>query len=571
MSSVQAKQLSGAICRFANFVLDRSAYRLFKDGETVTTTPQLFDLLVFLVERAGSLVTKEELLNGLWPNANVTENALARAVSELREILGDNARDPQFIKTVARRGYRFIAAVQSIAVQPAVSSSSRILSEGQESPPVVAVLNFANLTNDDTFAWLELGIPETVSSTLRTVGHFRVVNRSRVIETIHTGKTAHDAIAAALGARLLLVGAFQHTAGSLRITARLVEAQTDEAIAEAKADGALKDVFVLQDAIADQLVDAFSPSPRRVPIRLAPRETANLDAYRAWTEGWLKIESLDVRELQRARDDFREAIRFDPRYASAYAGLASVEFAMYESTRCDPEPDDVVLASAERHARHAVDLDPDLAEAHATLAMVLAASWRTPQAVASAARAVTLEPGQWRHLFRLCHASWGEQRLEAAGRTLALYPTFAFAHFQTAMVYVARGQLARAETVLLEGVDVQDRQFHRGERFPALGLHWLLGLVRLVKDDTAGALVEFERERELAHPHRLYGREYQMEASLGRGFALLRAGETNQAREEFERARALYALMPGCRVAQAMAMRSLGDPSAAESLLSDAE
>src|SRR5947209_5664731 len=115
--------------------------RLCKDGATVTTTPQLFDLLVFLVDRAGTLVTKEDLLNGLWSNANVTENALARAVSELRQLLGDNARDPQYIKTVARRGYRFIAPVQSMAVHPAAPASSRILSEGQESPPVVAVLN----------------------------------------------------------------------------------------------------------------------------------------------------------------------------------------------------------------------------------------------------------------------------------------------------------------------------------------------------------------------------------------------------------------------------------------------
>ena len=94
--------------------------------------------------------------------------------------------------------------------------------------------------------------------------------------------------------------------------------------------------------------------------------------------------------------------------------------------------------------------------------------------------------------------------------------------------------------MLRHGAAIQDRQIGRGERYPALGLHWLLGLVRLAQDDVEDALAEFERERALAEPHRLYGREYAMHAAIGRGAALLRAGRRDDAAASFRDALALY-------------------------------
>ena len=101
------------------------------------------------------------------------------------------------------------------------------------------------------------------------------------------------------------------------------------------------------------------------------------------------------------------------------------------------------------------------------------------------------------------------------------------------MVHVARGQLTDAERVLRHGAAIQDRQIGRGERYPALGLHWLLGLVRLAQDDTREAIDEFDRERALAAPHRLYGREYTMHAHVGHGAALLRTGRRDDAARIF--------------------------------------
>jgi DNA-binding winged helix-turn-helix (wHTH) protein/tetratricopeptide (TPR) repeat protein len=533
--------------RFGPFVVDRAAYRVFRDGQPLDITPKLLDLLLHFLDSAGTLVTKEALLEALWPDANVTDNALAQAVSELRQVLGDEAGDPRFIKTIARRGYRFIAPVDPVP-GPTESGSLPARSGGSagvdESARVddrsIAVLDFTNVTGDPESAWLSAGIAETVSGDLRARGHLRVVDRWRVAEAARrTGGALHD-VAAALGVRLVVVGGFQRNADRIRITARVVDVVGGEAVADAKVDGRLEEIFDLQDQVAAQFAGELGIAAARGSAPARHRETASLGAYRAVMEGWLRIETLDVRELPHAIADFERAVEIDPRYALGWTGLATAEFASYESTRAENEPSLELLTRAIAHGRQAVQLDASLAEAHGSLALILVSAWDTPEAIRAARRAVALEPGNWRHLFRLGHASWGEERLRAGAATLALYPDFAFAYFQSAMVHVARGHLIEAEGVLRNGAAIQDRQIGRGERYPALGLHWLFGLVRLAQGEVDDAIAEFQRERDLAQPHRLYGREYAMHALLGRGATLLRAGRRDEAAHDFRNALQLY-------------------------------
>ena len=343
-----------------------------------------------------------------------------------------------------------------------------------------------------------------------------------------------------------------------------------EALADAKIDGGFDDIFSLQDRVVSQFAGELGVTTQPAPAPRS-RETMSLEAYRAVTEGWLKIETLDVREMPRAIDDFERAVSIDPDYALAYTGLATAEFASYESTRSDNEPARELLDRAIAHGRRAVQLDEGLAEAHGTLALILVSAWDTPGAIRSARRAGAIVPGNWRHLFRLGHASWGEERLRAGAATLALYPDFAFAFFQSAMVHVARGRLADAERVLRHGAAVQDRQIGRGERYPALGLHWLLGLVRLGEGDVEDALDEFAREEELAQPHRLYGREYTMHAQLGRGCAYLQAGRPDAAIDAFGASLALYPMHAATEIGLARAYEALGRPRESRAALDRAE
>jgi tetratricopeptide (TPR) repeat protein len=217
-----------------------------------------------------------------------------------------------------------------------------------------------------------------------------------------------------------------------------------------------------------------------------------------------------------------------------------------------------LLARAVDHVRRAIELERDLAEAHASLAFMLVSAGRAAEALAAARRAVTLEPGYWGNQFRLAHAAWGDERLRALARVMEMYPDFPFAHFEASMVHIARGALDRAESVLREGTIVQDRQANLRQRYPAKGLHWLLGLVRLARGDAAEAHTEFECEI-ASGVLQLYGAEFCMNAYDGAGFAHLAGGEPASAAAMFGRALDLFPEHARSLVGLGAALAAAGD------------
>jgi DNA-binding winged helix-turn-helix (wHTH) protein/Flp pilus assembly protein TadD len=521
--------------RFGPFTLDSGSYRLLKGDTVVQVSPKIVDLLLYLVARPSVLVSKEELFRALWPDVAVTDNALTQAVSELRQALGDDSSNPKYVQTVARRGYRFIAQVVAEAPRGDILSETLPVSDPL---PAIGVLDFANVSQDASLDWLSSGIAETVTNDLRSALHARTLDRTRIVEASRRVGTDLDALRRELQLDLAVVGSFQRSGDRLRITARAVDAATGEALADSKADGLLADVFDLQDRIVAQLSAAIG-SRNASAGRRSTHETSSLEAYQAFTEGRVRLETLERAEVTRAIADFERAIALDGRYAAAHVGLGNAHFLEYEMSRAKNQPDAALLARAIDHVRRAIELDRELAEAHATLAFLLVGAGRANEALGSARRAVTLEPGYWGHHFRVAHAAWGDERLRSLARVMELYPDFPFAHFEAAMVFIARGSLDRAESLLREGAIVQDRQVHLRQRFPARGLHWLLGLVRLAHDDVAEADAEFAREI-AGGTGQLYGAEFVMNAHDGAGFAKLRAGDPRAAEQHFKRALALF-------------------------------
>jgi DNA-binding winged helix-turn-helix (wHTH) protein len=380
---------------FGPFVLDPTAYRLTRDDREVPVSPRGIDLLAVLVRRPAALVTKEELIAAGWPDVAVSDNSLTQAISDLREALGDSASRPAYIQTVARRGYRFIGAVE--------------------------------------------------------------------------------------------------------------------------------------DASPDAAAARGAERPRRA------RETSSLEAARAFNEGRWRLEALDADLVPEAIEQFEHAIALDGTYAAAHLGLANALFWRFEASRDLIPPATAALTRAVDAARRAVTLEPDLGEAHATLSYVLVGAGLADEARAAAVRAVTLEPGYWGHHFRLGHASWGGARLTAHARTLELYPDFAFAHFQMAMVFVARGDLAAADSALRQGLIVHERHKGRLERFPAQGLNWLLGLVLAARGDVPGGLATLDAETSPAGG-RLYAREFAVGACYAIGALRLAAGDVDAASAAIDRA-----------------------------------
>ena len=274
-----------------------------------------------------------------------------------------------------------------------------------------------------------------------------------------------------------------------------------------------------------------------------------LAPHRAWIEGRAALETLERDQIVHARGVFERVLSGAPDQASAHVGLANACAMQFEMTRADQSPDVEALAAAAHHAREACRLDPVYGEAWATLGFVLDRTGDRINALAASRRAVTLEPDNWRHHIRLAYASWGEERLRAAHRTLALLPGFPLAHWLAATVHVARSTLDDAERELAAGIAVQDAQATAPTRFSAVALHWVSGLIHLARGDEDRALAAFERELSFEAGGQLYAREVCAHTWYAIGALRLRQARIAEARVAFANALERVARHPLARIA----------------------
>ena len=272
--------------------------------------------------------------------------------------------------------------------------------------------------------------------------------------------------------------------------------------------------------------------------------------YVAFVEGRAALETLEPTAVARACEVFTDVVAAAPDYAPGHLGLANAQVLAFEATRSDETPDGRALLAAGQHAREACRLDPGSGEAWSTLAVVLSRTGFSTEAAAAARKAVALEPDNWRHEVRFAYVTWGEERLHAAHRALTLLPGAALAHWLAATVYVAREALEEAERELVTGT-VAQKNAPEGERLGGVGLHLLLGLVRLARGDGASAVSEFEHELETGPSAHVYARESCSNAWYAIGAVRLRGGLRSEARAAFARALDTVAGHPGALAATA--------------------
>lgn len=263
---------------------------------------------------------------------------------------------------------------------------------------------------------------------------------------------------------------------------------------------------------------------------------ALLAPHRAWIEGRAALETLDRERIAGARRAFETALEQFPGQASAHVGLANACVMQFETTRASAAPDVDALAKAAEHAREACRLDAQYGEAWATLGLALDRSGRRVDALAASRHAVMLEPDNWRHQLRLASVGWGEERLRAARRTLALLPGFPLAHWLAATVLVARQALDEARRELQAGTSAEAGTSPGDVQFTAVGLHWTLGLIHLAQSRADDAVEEFHRELALDLSGHLYARECSANAWYALGVHHARLGHTADATACLEQA-----------------------------------
>src|SRR5580658_1198731 len=482
------------VLRFDSFELDVRAAELRKSGIKLRLQGQPIQVLATLLNRAGELVTREELRDQVWPAETFVDfdHSLHNSIARLREALGDSPGTPRYIETLPRRGYRFIGTVERVGVEEAPLPVPTEPSPSWEAPVVpvrsrrraifiasaiaalltmaavaavlvllptlshraaatpsvrsIAVLPLANFSGDPAQEYFVDGMTDELITDLAKIGALRVISRTSVMRYKGTKKGLAE-IARELNVDGIVEGSVMRSGQRVRITAQLLYGPTDKHLWADTYDRDLGDVLTLQSdvaqAIAQQVRAQLTPQQQ---ARLGAPHPVNPEAYDSYLKGryYLSNQFTMAQSLNMAKTYFEEAVRKDSGFAQAYAGLADAYLYLAMFRQMSSES---AYRSAEEADRHALALDDSIGETYDTLAVL---SWRY----------------NW---------DWDATEREF-NQAIALAPSYICAHEDRAEYLAFRGRRSEAEAEMIKirafdtsfsstltdvGVDYQLRDFDR--------------------------------------------------------------------------------------------------------------
>jgi TolB-like protein len=494
--------------RFGEFELDLQDRELRKSGLNLRLQQKPFQVLELLVRNPGTLVTRTELARHLWPDLHVSfDRSLNTAVNVLRQTLGDSSRPCRYIETRSGLGYRFIAHVEEVD-EPIASSP---FSDTTDS---VAVLPFENLTSDSGVTLLGDGIAEGIIATLSSLEHLRVIARSTAFRfrgPEHEPRTVGNQ----LNVRLVLSSRVAYRGSSLIVGTELIDVQTGVRLWGEQYSRMPAEIFGVERNIASQVVKVLNlPSDARRSRRLKRDYTANLEAYQDYLKGRYFYNKMTEEDLSKSIAHFEAALRQDPNYSLAYTGLADTYILFAFLGILAPRE---ACRRAKQLTKAALELDDELAEAHASSASVKRVfDWDWPGAEAGYLRALELNPnyadGHCGYASHLSSMERPEEAMREIRNAQALDPLSLVINMEVAWnLYMARdfrGALEQAwKTLVLE------------PRFAAA--QHTLGLAYEQLEMNDEAVTEFQNARTCSggHPCTI--------AALGHAYAI--AGDQHEA------------------------------------------
>ena len=410
------------IYEFAQYRLDAGRLMLWRVGEPIPLTPKVFDTLLLLVRRRGEILTKEELLQTIWPDTIVEENNLNQHISTLRRILGENRGENRFIATIPGRGYRFIPEVNTLF--------SRANGNGEENRKQVriGVLPFENLGAGEEREYFADGLTEETIAILGQIDpqHFSAIGRTSIRAYKGTTKSLAE-IGRELNATYLVESSLRGEGDRLRITSRLIRVSDQLQLWSSSYDSEPDSMLTLQrelsTAIAEQIRLTLSPDRLKA---IGRRQTQNPAAYDLYLHGRHFWQQLTPQTTKRAIEYFTHATELDPNYALAWAGLADT----FSTGPVNGDaPPHVVTPRARDAVTRALASDADLAEVQTSLGFLkFWLEWDWGAAIAAFRRAVELDPGfPMGHRMLgvvLSHAAQHDEAIECIRRARELDPLY---------------------------------------------------------------------------------------------------------------------------------------------------
>jgi len=533
------RQAAQSLFAFGPFHLDPAQRLLFRDAEVVSLTPKALDTLLVLVENRGRLLTKDELLERVWPGTFVEEVTLAKNISTLRKALGDAPGGGEYIETHSKRGYRFVAEVRKVepetmAVpapapfqdQAAPGAPPRSVSNAWRVPAIVlvcllfaggalwhrsrsqvapvgtkimlAVLPFENLSGDPEQEYFSNGLTEEMITHLGRLdpGRLGVIARTSAMQYKGAHKDARQ-IGNELHVDYLLEGSVRREGSRVRISAQLIQVSDQSHRWAEDYDRQMSDILAVQSEVAGAIA-------QEIRLKLTPEEHSRLqnaravnpEAYEDYLKGRYFWNKRTVEGHRKAIEFFEKAVVLDPNYAQAYAGLADASAGL-GSWANTVMPRREAMSQARTAAQKALALDESLADAHASLGFVrMHYDWDFAGAEKEFQRAIALDPG-----YATAHHWYA-------------YDLVALARLDDALAEIRRAQKADplsviivrdvGEMLLFEGRDdeaiVQCRKAQ--EMDPDFGLtHWLLGLAYQRKGQSRKAMEEMDAAGRSTNPN----------------------------------------------------------------------
>jgi len=351
------------IYRFGAFELDLPKAELRAHGELCPLEPQVFALLAFLVEHRERLVSKDEILEKVWDGRVVSDSAIASRVKSARKALGDDGKTQRFIKTLHGQGFRFVAEVraehdESPLIRAADSDSPAQLLEMKadvSSRPSIAVLPFRPIGNAGPYATIGIALPHELITELARLRWLFVTARGSSFR-LAEDRDVRD-IGRLLSVHYCLMGTFEVHDRRLEVTTELVDTRDGGVIWAERYTGSIDDVHLVRSEIRSRILTSLEI---QIPLHEAARArlmvTENLDAWSAYHLGLQHLYRFNRRDNEVAAILFGQAVRDDPGFARAHAGLSFVHF----QTAFLRQTDDIAgeVALARRCAHRGLDLDP---------------------------------------------------------------------------------------------------------------------------------------------------------------------------------------------------------------------
>lgn len=319
---------SDQVIQFEEYELDLRRAELRCNGEPVLLEPQVFNLVAFFASNPGRVLSRDELIDGVWDGRIVSDSAIATRINAVRHALGDDGRNQRVIRTVSRRGFVFVPnpVLKTIVDEQIAIDGSDATSEFKGLPlpekPSVAVLPFNNLAGDPNQDFFADGITDDIITELSRYDELFVIAR-------HSSFTYRDAhsdvrqIAATLGVRYVLEGSVRRLDRRVRINVQLIDAVAGNQLWTERYDRELQDIFAVQDEvtgmIVNTLVGQLTHQHYRRALQELPRE---VDAYDHALRAMIFFHKFSPEENKRARAEVEAALSIDPEFARAHAILA---------------------------------------------------------------------------------------------------------------------------------------------------------------------------------------------------------------------------------------------------------